>query len=802
MHAQKTTCWLLIWLAFFPFTGRGQSIADLTKLYPSQVAAYDLEEGLPISCTWNGILDKKGRLWINPCFQLPSYRTINFYQFDGRNSEMINLDGLPEGAAGQAALACQNEEGLLFGFFRDSDHFFSFDPDSHETSFFQLGREDASIIFMDYEPEFGLIVLAISPGKHYAYQLQKDTVELLMEYSSDIVSDSKLSPYFYLQRRQVLSNGQLWFLDVPNNDIHDPSKWIGKDRFNLLQLNLHTRELKRHSNEGLLAEAPPPSKIPSFKLTLASDTQGHILLGMSGPIYQIDPQNGNTLLKWIFPYENFKDPIQESYRVEKDAKGNLLFLFRDTSNKFLAILLDTNGKLYDYSEIMQAVARNARSGFELSYTINVFSTDFLRNLLVFTEGGLVMVELSYHASISTHLKGIATRAIMEWEPGQYLVRTENTDRYDGLYSINPFSSSNPEMIFEAPKLKEAQIPVDEYSNLIHRDGYYWYKSRQNLIRLDKNQDHQSFPVGISFNRFTFLNAYTVAVAELNGALYFYDLNARERRPWLENGAPLQLKGEVNELLLTKDSTLWVASLQELLQIDLKSGKTQHIGKEQGFLDNRMMSLHEDEQGQLWVGTYGEGIYIYDPASGHIKVINQKSGLSNNTVIGILSDEEGIRWASTFKGINLISPEGEVLGQLYQEDGLSTNEFNRYSYGKGSDGRLLFGSINGVNALDPETIKKRLLSAADLSIYLKSITRFDPDQGADRTQYVGFNELERLFLPAGHRHIILDFALSNRRNKSLPTKSMKLASAIRLNGSTWATSVSCICRFYHPAAMTS
>ena len=92
----------------------------------------------------------------------------------------------------------------------------------------------------------------------------------------------------------------------------------------------------------------------------------------------------------------------------------------------------------------------------------------------------------------------------------------------------------------------------------------------------------------------------------------------------------------------------------------------------------MMCINEGEDGRLWIGTYGGGLHIYDPRTGTVTIIDRKKGLSNNIVVGILTDQSGVRWVSSYEGITLVSAEGKVLSRLYKEDGLSTNEFNRYS----------------------------------------------------------------------------------------------------------------------------
>ena len=56
-----------------------------------------------------------------------------------------------------------------------------------------------------------------------------------------------------------------------------------------------------------------------------------------------------------------------------------------------------------------------------------------------------------------------------------------------------------------------------------------------------------------------------------------------------------------------------------------------------------------------------GIIIFDPRLEKvIKVINKEIGLSNNTVVSILEDDEGDIWVGTYDGLNLLDSEGAII----------------------------------------------------------------------------------------------------------------------------------------------
>ena len=279
------------------------------------------------------------------------------------------------------------------------------------------------------------------------------------------------------------------------------------------------------------------------------------------------------------------------------------------------------------------------------------------------------------------------------------------------------------------------------------------------MKIAPNLDCTFFPVGVSFSKFIFLNDHQVFIED-DGSLYIHDLESEKTVPFISNSQHLKIRGRINQIYLADDFTVWIASLKGLWKIDIQSGDSQRIGLDEGFQDERIMCIHEDERRRLWLGTYSAGLQIFDPKTRDVKLIDKKDGLSNNTVIGILTDDEGIRWVSTYQGLSLLDKSGNVLSQLFKEDGLSTDEFNRYSYYKDSKGKLLFGSIAGVNIIDPVSLKAQLFDTEDLKIYLSGISYFDPSRSAEFTRHNKFNQLETIELPATHRYLRLKFALSS------------------------------------------
>ena len=67
----------------------------------------------------------------------------------------------------------------------------------------------------------------------------------------------------------------------------------------------------------------------------------------------------------------------------------------------------------------------------------------------------------------------------------------------------------------------------------------------------------------------------------------------------------------------------------------------------------MVSIFEDSDGSMWIGTYGGGLNKFDTKSGKFFNFSKANGILNDVVFGITEDANGFLWISTMKGISKI-----------------------------------------------------------------------------------------------------------------------------------------------------
>ncbi|MEL6357586.1 MAG: triple tyrosine motif-containing protein, partial [Bacteroidota bacterium] len=123
-----------------------------------------------------------------------------------------------------------------------------------------------------------------------------------------------------------------------------------------------------------------------------------------------------------------------------------------------------------------------------------------------------------------------------------------------------------------------------------------------------------------------------------------------------------------------------------------------------FPNNLIKHIHEDADGVFWLSTGGGGLLRWELANNDIKQFTTDQGLSHNYLYAAHSDTIGHLWISSNQGIIRFRKRDHQVTNFLPEDGLTHEEFNTYSHFAAQDGRLFFGSLNGITAFHPDKLR--------------------------------------------------------------------------------------------------
>ncbi len=115
------------------------------------------------------------------------------------------------------------------------------------------------------------------------------------------------------------------------------------------------------------------------------------------------------------------------------------------------------------------------------------------------------------------------------------------------------------------------------------------------------------------------------------------------------------------------------------------------------------ALMEDSAGIIWMGTVGNGLLKYIPATGEIITVRD---LSCNDISDILEDNTGQVWISTQYGLIRYDRTIDQYFSYTALDGISGNQFNERSAVRLSDNTLVFGGTHGITHFNPLDIAQK------------------------------------------------------------------------------------------------
>lgn len=152
----------------------------------------------------------------------------------------------------------------------------------------------------------------------------------------------------------------------------------------------------------------------------------------------------------------------------------------------------------------------------------------------------------------------------------------------------------------------------------------------------------------------------------------------------------------------KDSTsMWIGTSTNLFLLDRNSGKYHEIPLPGGA--TYIYTLHQEDNGLLYIGTSGSGLFTYDPVkesiSAHYHTGN--SPLVSNSIYVILPTKDGNILMSTENGISIFSPTNRQFRNWTRGQGLMSTCFNAGSGVLRANGNTVFGSTDGALEFPPK-----------------------------------------------------------------------------------------------------
>lgn len=197
--------------------------------------------------------------------------------------------------------------------------------------------------------------------------------------------------------------------------------------------------------------------------------------------------------------------------------------------------------------------------------------------------------------------------------------------------------------------------------------------------------------------------------------------------------------------------------------NVATGKTDHfffsVNNNQSIASNIINYIYCGKDSVIWFATEG-GLCRYQPENRALKIFTSRDGLPADVICAILEDNKNNLWLSTSKGLARFTPATKEIKIYTQSQGLLTDQFNYRSACKDDAGNMYFGSVKGMVSFNPDSI---VSNAFIPPVYITGFQVYNKELAIAKdhsplTQSISFTK--KLVLKHNQSSFSIDFAALN------------------------------------------
>ncbi|MFC2124885.1 two-component regulator propeller domain-containing protein [Bacteroidota bacterium] len=676
---------------------------------------YSLEEGLPQSQVWDMLQDSRGSLWLGT-------NGGGLVRFNGNKFDVFRkTDGLPgeqifnlhEDKQGRIWIRTYQNGISLY----DGLEFNNIEIDGHNNYFLasnqflsdKYGNVWFTLFIEGHNDENGEIRL---------YKYANDSL-ICFSDQFDELEGKQLSNRFFLKDNEIIIiGGDSTIYEINGNQISESDFQDIIFQDNSIYVPVYTDKrgniwfVSQTKGEALINFIYSNGELHPVELP------EDIVLGGGFPFHEDSEGNfwfADNEKQEVYYWEN--EPDELKFKTFSRINGLPDMFIRD-------IMEDSEGNVWfatDGSGLYR-LGGNRFLTFSNSPEINdkfIWSIlqDSNDNYLFGTAGdGLILYngEKFFDLSIlQKEFTGIIM-AIVEKEAGLYLLGTnQGLFEFDGeaIYRVN----------------KEYQLPMNaEVHSILADDDVLWFATVRHGV-------------------FRFAEAEITQFSTHNSNI---------------------ISNYIDYILSDSNGDIWVSGRNGVGKFE--GDKFINYTKENGLPDYSILQITEDHFGRIWAATYGAGIVCIDPSQSEKPVtiqLNTKDGTSSDNIYSIITDNNGNIWAGGQFGVDRVSfKENGTIAELRTFDkyeGFIGIENNAKANLVDKDGRLWFGTINGVMVYNPEQDRKNLTppvtNITDIKLSYREIDWTDEENKKSNSGLKPwFHTPIDLTLPYNKNHVSFDF----------------------------------------------
>lgn len=169
---------------------------------------------------------------------------------------------------------------------------------------------------------------------------------------------------------------------------------------------------------------------------------------------------------------------------------------------------------------------------------------------------------------------------------------------------------------------------------------------------------------------------------------------------------------VSAIYEDNDLDLWVTTIKGLARYDRVNDRFERVFDKPSLTGKlhvkRPISIMQDSDNFLWIGTRGEGLIRYDKGNDtferYVHRRTDKHSISHNSIRPILEDKNGYLWIGTLNGLNRMDRATGHITQFHHnpQDPTTLSHHHIFTLLEDSKGVLWIGTDKGLNRFNEET----------------------------------------------------------------------------------------------------
>jgi signal transduction histidine kinase len=233
-----------------------------------------------------------------------------------------------------------------------------------------------------------------------------------------------------------------------------------------------------------------------------------------------------------------------------------------------------------------------------------------------------------------------------------------------------------------------------------------------------------------------------------------DLKTQHLQEFQQYNEFLELKKNAVYFFKENGDNLWLATSNGLYILNPEQGITQHF---EPLPDLDIVHFYQSGD-VFWLATYGDGLVKWNKKTGKTKIYDTSNGFLNNKVVSVFPDTLGNLWIGTETGLVHFTIATEEVYVFLDSDGVTHNEFNRFSHYQAEDGKIYLGGMNGITAFYPEKIKENEQKEHPLEI--TNYHELDVTTGIYQQKFTEFLKDAKIILDRESQPFKIHFSLLN------------------------------------------